>query len=163
MLRDRHRDVDYRLVIAGGYDARIPENVEHYEELKQLVRNRELEHSVDLLTNITVEKRNQLMQTALAVLYTPRGEHFGIVPLEAMAEGVPVVAVRSGGPCESVEHGETGFLVDGSAVDFAKAVRTIGEQGAAMGEKGRQRVRRYFSRQVLGREMQNEIVRIVDR
>eukprot|EP00177_Eucheuma_denticulatum_P004399 GFKZ01007990.1.p1 GENE.GFKZ01007990.1~~GFKZ01007990.1.p1 ORF type:complete len:389 (+),score=50.62 GFKZ01007990.1:263-1429(+) len=163
VLRDQHSDADYRLVIAGGYDARIQENVEHYAELKQLVTNRGLEDKVDLLRNITVDRRRELMQTALAVLYTPRGEHFGIVPLEAMAEGVPVVAVRSGGPCESVEDGETGLLVEGSAVDFAKAVTRIRDEGVDMGSRGRERVKRYFSRQVLGREMQNEIVRIVER
>jgi glycosyltransferase involved in cell wall biosynthesis len=38
-------------------------------------------------------------------------EPFGIVLLEAMALGVPVVAVSSGGPAEIVEHGESGLLV----------------------------------------------------
>ena len=44
-------------------------------------------------------------------LYTPVGEHFGIVPLEAMAAGVPVIAMASGGPLETVKNGETGYLI----------------------------------------------------
>ena len=45
-----------------------------------------------------------------ALLYTPSGEHFGIVPLEAMHCRLPVVAVNDAGPKESVADGITGFL-----------------------------------------------------
>ncbi|KAM1041810.1 hypothetical protein ACFX2C_030940 [Malus domestica] len=39
-------------------------------------------------------------------------EHFGIVPLEAMAAHKPVILCNSGGPVETVKNGETGFLCD---------------------------------------------------
>ena len=39
-----------------------------------------------------------------------RNEHFGIVPLEAMLAGRPVLACNSGGPVESIIHGVTGYL-----------------------------------------------------
>lgn len=38
------------------------------------------------------------MSNCLAVLYTPEREHFGIVPVEAMYNQVPVIACNSGGP-----------------------------------------------------------------
>ena len=53
------------------------------------------------------------MTNCSILLYTPAGEHFGIVPLEAMYCGTPVLAVNSGGPLETVDHGVTGWLVDG--------------------------------------------------
>ena len=64
-----------------------------------------------------------LLRSALCVAYTPHREHFGIVPLEAMYAGSPVVAVDSGGPRETVVHGVTGLLVDGTVGGFASALR----------------------------------------
>ncbi len=55
-------------------------------------------------------QRALLLAACTAVLYTPQNEHFGIVPLEAMAAGRPVVACNSGGPLESVLHLTTGML-----------------------------------------------------
>ncbi|WP_036745312.1 glycosyltransferase family 4 protein [Paenibacillus sp. UNC451MF] len=39
-------------------------------------------------------------------------EAFGLVNVEAMSVGVPVVATRAGGMKEIIQHGETGFLID---------------------------------------------------
>lgn len=67
-------------------------------------------------------QRAALLAAATAVLYTPSEEHFGIVPLEAMAAGRPVIACNSGGPVESVVHGRTGFLCDATPAAFAEAM-----------------------------------------
>lgn len=54
---------------------------------------------------------NALMRRALAVVFPPI-EDFGIVPVEAMAAGAPVIANAVGGTAESVVHGRTGALVE---------------------------------------------------
>ena len=68
-------------------------------------------------------------------------EGLGIVFLEASATGVPVVAGRSGGAPETVQHGRTGFVVDGGSVDqIADAVSEVlidPERAAQMGAAGR--------------------------
>jgi len=46
----------------------------------------------------------------IGLLYTPDREHFGIVPLEAMQLGLPVIAVNTGGPTETIRHQTTGYL-----------------------------------------------------
>jgi alpha-1,3/alpha-1,6-mannosyltransferase len=55
-------------------------------------------------------------------VYTPQREHFGIVPLEAMALACPVIACKSGGPTETVLHTCTGYLTDGTVLGFANAM-----------------------------------------
>jgi glycosyltransferase involved in cell wall biosynthesis len=73
-------------------------------------------------TSISTQERLELLRCATALLYTPDNEHFGIVPLEAMNEGCPVVAVASGGPKETVSSGETGFLCAQTAESFCAAM-----------------------------------------
>src|SRR5439155_1765393 len=60
-----------------------------------------------------------LYDRCYALVFPSLNEDWGIVPLEAMAHGKPVLAVNSGGPTESVVDGETGFLLEPSAAAFA--------------------------------------------
>ena len=76
-------------------------------------------------------------------------EPFGLVVIEAMASGKPVVATAPGGPSETVVDGETGFLVppsDASAMAQALEVLLADPQKRiSMGEAGRRRAREVFS------------------
>lgn len=56
--------------------------------------------------------KEMLLRSASLLVYTPSNEHFGIVPLEAMLAGVPVLAANTGGPTETVVEGVTGWLRD---------------------------------------------------
>jgi len=67
--------------------------------------------SITFLPSVSNAIRNKLLSSASMLCYTPHREHFGIVPLEAMDAGVPVVAIRSGGPMETIVDGVTGYLV----------------------------------------------------
>jgi glycosyltransferase involved in cell wall biosynthesis len=49
-------------------------------------------------------------------------EPFGFVPVESMACGTPVVAIKEGGFREAVKHGETGLLVERDPQELAKAI-----------------------------------------
>jgi phosphatidylinositol alpha-1,6-mannosyltransferase len=69
-------------------------------------------------------------------------EGLGIVFLEASATGVPVIAGRSGGAPETVQHNKTGLVVDGREVnEIADAVTellTDRDRAATMGAAGRE-------------------------
>jgi glycosyltransferase involved in cell wall biosynthesis len=52
-----------------------------------------------------------ILQRAKCLVF-PGIEDFGIVPVEAMAAGVPVVGINNGGVAETVEHGVSGFLCE---------------------------------------------------
>ncbi len=133
------------LVIAGGYDTQNAENVEYRGELGALAE--ELGVSVDFRLDISDAERASLFQTALCVVYTPDKEHFGIVPLEAMFAGTPVLAVNSGGPLETIRDGETGFLREPTPEAFGDALMVlIGNPSHAtqMGQNGRKHVEATF-------------------
>ncbi|KAI1474963.1 glycosyltransferase family 4 protein [Daldinia eschscholtzii] len=127
-----------RLVVAGGYDPRVAENVGYHKELVELSESLGLRcmtakthvtalqvpddvevlflHSVPNLLKAT------LLASARLLVYTPANEHFGIVPLEAMLAGVPVLAADTGGPTETVVEGVTGWLRSPSDVAAWTAV-----------------------------------------
>lgn len=88
-------------------------------------------------------------------------EPFGIVLLEAMATGIPVVAVDAGGPREIVEPGRSGLLASsGSAADLTAAIAPlIGDyrlrQRLAQG--GRQRYRSRFTAARMARDVEDRL------
>lgn len=135
----------WSVVLLGGYDLNVKENVDYLKELFLLVQSYDLkpiikkessiyefiskrhhdEYDVLFAPSIRGDDKNLLMQYSLCVIYTPEREHFGIVPIEAMALGTPVIAVNSGGPMESIIDGYTGFLVPSLAQDFTKKMNLI--------------------------------------
>ncbi|XVF01939.1 hypothetical protein REPUB_Repub04eG0133000 [Reevesia pubescens] len=147
---------DATLTIAGGYDKRISENVEYLEELKSLAESKGVADRVNFITSCSTAERNSLLAQCLCVLYTPTDEHFGIVPLEAMAAHKPVIACNSGGPVETIKNGETGFLCDPTPKDFALAMAKLiqdPEMARRMGEQARQHVNESFSTKVFGQRL----------
>ncbi len=76
-------------------------------------------------------------------------EPFGLVLLEAMAMGKPVIAANAGGPCEIVVHGQTGLLFEpGNPQSLAAAIADLlnnPEKARAMGAAGRQRFEEHFT------------------
>ena len=97
-----------RLIVAGGYDSRVTENVEHFAELESLAKELNVDDRVIFLRSPGDQEKVWLLRNSSCLVYTPAGEHFGIVPLEAMFCNTPVIAVNSGGPTETVLHGKTG-------------------------------------------------------
>ncbi|KAI9599227.1 alpha-1,3/1,6-mannosyltransferase ALG2 [Syncephalis fuscata] len=144
-----------RLIVAGGYDKRVIENVEYLKELDELASTdyhlttyTVWDHTaatpndaqVVFLPSFDEIQRSYLLETARCLLYTPSGEHFGIVPVEAMYARLPVVAVADGGPTETVLDGKTGYLCKADSAEFAAAISST-----ALGEQGRGWVRRQFT------------------
>eukprot|EP00934_Nitzschia_sp_Nitz4_P007502 Nitzschia sp. Nitz4//scaffold73_size107353//68874//70280//NITZ4_004326-RA/size107353-processed-gene-0.11-mRNA-1//1//CDS//3329557494//7492//frame0 len=141
------------LIIAGGYDKQNVENVEYRAELQKLADN--LQVPVEFLLDVSDEKRTSLFQTALCVVYTPDQEHFGIVPLEAMYAGSPVLAVNSGGPTETVVDGKCGFLRPPFPEAFGSALLELVQdpsKATTMGRDGRRHVEQKFGAKRLQKE-----------
>ena len=141
---------DVELVIVGG--PADPDQLRTDPEAARLI---DLAESLGVSDH--VEIRGQVARTDLpavlrsadAVVCTPWYEPFGIVPLEAMACGVPVVASAVGGLIDSVVDGMTGLHVpprDAGAI--AAALATLlddPERIRELGAGGRRRVEARFS------------------
>ena len=147
---DKRRESLPPLIVAGGYDIQNVENVEYLQELKKLASDLSILRRVRFRPSVSDEERSHLMQTALCVVYTPHLEHFGIVPLEAMYAGRPVLAVNSGGPRETVVDGVTGFLCQGTPESFAQALTVLLEnpnKAVEMGKAGHEHVKTKFGQE----------------
>jgi phosphatidylinositol alpha-1,6-mannosyltransferase len=63
------------------------------------------------------ETLRSLYAAATAFVMPSRGEGFGLVYLEAMAHGTPVIAAQDGAAAEIILDGRTGFLIDPTSVE----------------------------------------------
>lgn len=153
-----------RLLIAGGYDSRLQDNVQTYSSLQTLATHLGLTMSDSLpstaqvifLRNISDDEKLALLRSehTLALLYTPTDEHFGIVPLEAMACGLPVLACDSGGPRESVQHDVSGHLLPADDPStWASAMVQVLPRRAEMGAAGRTQASTQFSLQQMASKL----------
>uniref|UniRef100_A0A6B2E8G2 Alpha-1,3/1,6-mannosyltransferase ALG2 n=1 Tax=Phlebotomus kandelakii TaxID=1109342 RepID=A0A6B2E8G2_9DIPT len=136
------------LIIAGGYDTRVQENVEHFQELESLARRYKIHDKITFLRSPKDTTKLWLLQHAHVLLYTPENEHFGIVPLEGMYMAKPVIAVNSGGPMETIVDENTGFLCQPTPGDFRKPMLKLFRDPKlieSMGQMGRKRVEQKFS------------------
>ncbi|KAI5476057.1 alpha-1,3/alpha-1,6-mannosyltransferase, glycosyltransferase family 4 protein [Pseudohyphozyma bogoriensis] len=194
--RAREAQPNLQLILAGGYDPRLPDNVSTLAKLQELATSLELTHytyaasplkptdgaSPDLseistspptspsqvlfLLNMTNDHKALLLSSTsvVALLYTPSYEHLGIVPLEAMASGLPVLATDTGGPTETIvdagleDPSTTGLLRVPSAEVWATALKDLlalsPERRREIGSEGQRRTRKEFSVAKLAQEME---------
>lgn len=92
----------------------------------------------------------EILPSADLVFQPSEHESFGLVPLEAMACGVPVIGTASGGIVEVVEHGECGYLCEVGDIEsmakYAIEILSDPEKAAHMGRQGQQRAHALFHR-----------------
>jgi glycosyltransferase involved in cell wall biosynthesis len=102
---------DTELVIAGGASADGLSDDPEAIRLRALAERLGVADRVRLLGQVTRAEMPALLRSADIVVCSPWYEPFGIVPLEAMACGVPVVSTAVGGLTDTVVDGLTGLHV----------------------------------------------------
>jgi glycosyltransferase involved in cell wall biosynthesis len=118
------------------------------------VQRLDLEGSVIYFHNPDQDELVRLYQRASMLVSPSDEEGFGMVLIEAMACGIPVVATRSGGPDGIVNDGEDGFLVP---LNDERAMATRIQQlvqdsdlNIAMGIRARRKVENIYSQEIAG-------------
>jgi len=138
----------WRWVIAGGYDRRLPEARELVGRLRAQASASGIGQQVELRFDPSAEALESLWSEAFALVHPAKAEHFGIVLIEAMARGLPVLAVDHGGPREIVQEGATGALRPPETQAFAEVLAKwieAPEAAAALGRAGQARAESQFS------------------
>jgi len=119
-----HRAID--VAVAAGLPLKIagkkrePAELEYFEHY---VRPH-LSETIEYLGEVTHGEKVELLQNARATLFPIEWEEpFGLVMIESMACGTPVIATRYGAVPEVIEHGRSGIIVD----DYREMVAAIEE------------------------------------
>ncbi len=115
---DGYRDLEKALPLLGKYKTAL------------LLNERKWINNDRLLSKLYCKSK-----LVLALSYN---EPFGLVPLEAMASGIPVIAVDEGGYRESVIDGKTGYLVQRDAVKIAEKIKYLLKNGDVLKQMGKQ-------------------------
>jgi D-inositol-3-phosphate glycosyltransferase len=154
------------LHVAGGPDAADLEHDSEARRLRALAAELGVEDRLVLRGRVGRDGMPPLLRSADIVVCAPWYEPFGIVPLEAMACGAPVVATAVGGQIDSVVHGVTGVHVpprDPSALSAAlRDLLADGDRRAELGHHGTRRARRLYAFDRIAaatRDVYDELVR----
>ncbi len=126
------------LLLAGG------KKREPYfsEQLKPLINNK----TVRYIGEVGGRERINLLKKAKALIFPIKWqEPFGLVMIEAMACGTPVIAYPNGAAREVIEHGQTGFIVR-NVKGLSRAMKEIDKIDR---RKCRQRVENHFTNQIM--------------
>ncbi|OBI25888.1 glycosyltransferase [Mycobacterium sp. E2238] len=149
LIRALPRVPGAELVIVGGpARADLADDVQA-QQLQQLAARLGVDDRVRLQGGVARDEMPALLRSADVVACTPWYEPFGIVPLEAMACGVPVVATAVGGIRDTVVDDVTGRLVPpkepGRLADAIATLLDDGPRRRAMGESGCERARTRYT------------------
>jgi glycosyltransferase involved in cell wall biosynthesis len=109
----------FELIIAGMVDEK---SKSYYDKLLKLSYGWK---NIKFVVNPSDEQLFELYKYCYSVIFTPLNEDWGIVPLEAMAFGKPVICINQGGPRESVINNKTGFLLNNSIEEFVKVMALL--------------------------------------
>lgn len=116
-LRKQRGKADFRLVLVGEG----PQG----EQLKKYVRQLGMEEEIIFAGRVPNWEVKNYCAAADLFLFSSTSETQGIVSLEAMAAGTPVLGVDATGTRDIVEDGKNGYLVRESATDFADKLEQI--------------------------------------
>jgi len=134
---------------------------------KNYLENLALELKVKLRIRVLVsdEELVQLYNKARLVVYAPYLEPFGLVPLESMSCGTPVVGVKEGGVRESVKHEYNGILTERDEYSFSREISALlldEEKAEKLADNSIKHVNELWTLKHSGKRLLNHLNRAID-
>ncbi len=105
----------FKLVLGG-----FPEDRKYFESIKAMSGG-----DVIVRENLSEKELSRLYRDCYATMFLAVNEDTGLVPLESLAYGKPVVAVNEGGPKEFVNDGVNGMLAEADTKSIARALDSL--------------------------------------
>lgn len=124
-----------------------------------------LKVKLKILILISDDELVQLYNQARLVVYAPYLEPFGLVPLEAMSCGTPVVAVKEGGVRESVKHEYNGVLTERYQYSFAHKITELlqdKQKTEKLVDNSIKQVKEFWTLKHSGKRLLNHLNRAID-
>jgi D-inositol-3-phosphate glycosyltransferase len=138
-----HEDENFLVLIVGG-DARAEEQI---EVLRKHAERLGVDHHIKFVGAVEHESLPYYYNAADVCVVPSYYESFGIVAIESMACGTPVVASRVGGLTSTISDGETGYLIPWRCPEpFAERLELLldnDELRASFGRAAREAVERF--------------------
>jgi len=158
MRRVADRLPEAKLIVAGEGPL--------HDQVAALIDELNLREHVELMGHVERDRLDEVFGGAWAQLVPSRWrEPFGLVAVEGMMRGVPVIASDSGGLSEIVEHGRTGFLVPPGDVDALadRMLELLGNQEKVrlLGAAARRRALKHFTTEVFLDQIEAKYERVL--
>ena len=144
LLKQRHPDLNVRLLLVGPFDERdiLPEDTK-----------RKMQDSSDIILTGRIVKKDIPYYYSMmdCFVFPSHREGFGMCVIEASAMEVPILVAPSHGCIDSIEEGVSGYYINLNAESICKGMERMLDKEcmAAIGRQGRHFVLENFDRQVM--------------
>jgi glycosyltransferase involved in cell wall biosynthesis len=118
-----------------------------------------------VLVLVSDDELVQLYNKAKLVVYAPYLEPFGLVPLESMSCGTPVVGVKEGGVRESVIHQYNGILTERDEYSFSREITSLlldDQKTEKLSDNSIKHVNEFWTLKHSGKRLMNHLNRAID-
>jgi glycosyltransferase involved in cell wall biosynthesis len=149
------KEAGIKLILAGMVDRHIPESMRYFsEQIKPQIDNEQIRY----IGPVNMKEKTSLLSGARAFLNPIQWEEpFGMVMIEAMAVGCPVISFNRGAAPELIVDGKTGFLVQ----DVDAMVRAIASIDTIDRTATRQHVEEHFSARVMAQNYTKVYLQVI--
>tara|TARA_B100001146_G_scaffold193515_1_gene180139 strand:+ start:782 stop:1942 length:1161 start_codon:yes stop_codon:yes gene_type:complete len=132
---------DFKIWIVGS-------DKEYRKDLEKLVNKLGINHLTTFFGRVSDSELQKLYSKAMVLINLQKLHPFGLIFIESMSSGTPVIGCKPGATEEIISDGETGFLINENdstkLIEYVEKILDDPNRSVLMGTKGRERVQKNF-------------------